>query len=50
MMVTIIAFMVLAWPVAPTAAWLFAPYALWVAIAIALNFEVLRRNPNAAEA
>ena len=50
MMATIVAFMALAWPVAPTAVWLFVPYAIWVAIAIALNFEVLRRNPNAARA
>lgn len=34
----------------PLAGWLFAPYLLWVTIAAALNFAVLRLNPEAAAA
>ena len=50
MLLTIALFMVLAWPVAPLATWLFVPYAVWVAIAIALNYEVFRRNRHVARA
>ncbi|MGY6694462.1 MAG: tryptophan-rich sensory protein TspO [Roseinatronobacter sp.] len=32
----------------PVAGWLFAPYLLWVTIAGALNFSVMRRNPQFA--
>ena len=45
MLVTIIAFMVLAWPASQTATWLFAPYLVWVAFATALNASILSRNP-----
>ena len=48
MLVTIIAFMIVAWPSSETAAWLFAPYLAWVAFATALNASILRRNPAAA--
>lgn len=48
MAVSIIAFMALAWPISQTAVWLFAPYLAWVATAIALNYAVLVRNPQAA--
>jgi tryptophan-rich sensory protein len=44
MLVTIVAFMVLAWPSSPAATWLFAPYLAWVAFATALNAAILRRN------
>ncbi|MEO1720600.1 MAG: TspO/MBR family protein [Pseudomonadota bacterium] len=47
MAVSIIAFMVLAWPISPTATYLFVPYLAWVATAIALNYAVLKRNPQA---
>lgn len=50
MLVTIVAFIVLAWPVNETAAWLFAPYLAWVAFATALNASILQRNPAAASA
>ena len=45
MLVTIIAFMALAWPINPLAMWLFAPYLAWVMFATALNASLLRRNP-----
>ncbi|MFT4782399.1 MAG: benzodiazapine receptor [Paracoccaceae bacterium] len=35
------------WDVDPVAGMLFAPYLLWVTIAAALNFSVLRLNPDA---
>jgi len=44
MFVTIVAFMVLAWPSSETATWLFAPYLAWVAFATALNASILSRN------
>ena len=45
MLFTILAFIVIARPISPTAALLFVPYLGWVAFAAALNFEILRRNP-----
>jgi translocator protein len=47
MWLSIVAFIVVAWPVSPFAAQLFLPYLLWVTIAFILNFEVLRMNPAA---
>jgi translocator protein len=47
MWLAIAAFIVLAWPVANTAALLFLPYLLWVTIAFVLNYEVMRMNPGA---
>lgn len=47
MLVTIILFMVVAWPADKTAALLFAPYLAWVAFATALNASLLQRNPRA---
>jgi len=47
---TIIAFMLAAYPVSQTAALLFLPYAAWVATAAALNRTVWRLNPDAAPA
>jgi benzodiazapine receptor len=44
MLVTIVAFMILAWPSSETATWLFAPYLAWVAFATALNASILLRN------
>ena len=45
MLVAIIAFIALAWPLSQTAALLFIPYLIWVCTAIALNFAVLQLNP-----
>ena len=50
MLITILGFMMFAEPISSTAVWLFVPYLIWVCTAIALNFEVLRRNPEAARA
>jgi translocator protein len=47
MWLSIVAFIVVAWPISPFAAQLFLPYLLWVTIAFVLNFEVLRLNPTA---
>lgn len=44
MLVTIIAFIVVAWPISSTAALLFVPYLVWVIIAVMLNWSVLRLN------
>lgn len=44
LLLAIIAFMVAAWPVSPTASWLFVPYLIWVTFAGALNFAVWRLN------
>lgn len=41
---TIVAFIVLAWPVDRTAALLFVPYLVWVTYAAALNFAIWRMN------
>lgn len=49
MLATIIAFIALAWPLSQSAALLFVPYLVWVCLAIALNWRVLRDNPNASE-
>jgi translocator protein len=48
--VTIIAFMLAAYPVSQMAALLFLPYAAWVATAATLNRAVWRLNPDAAPA
>jgi benzodiazapine receptor len=48
MLVTIVAFMLLAAPVSSTASWLFLPYLAWVAFATALNTSLMRRNPQPA--
>ncbi|MGF1651478.1 MAG: TspO/MBR family protein [Hyphomicrobiaceae bacterium] len=48
MLITILGFIAAAWPVSQTAALLFLPYLAWVVTAIALNYDVLRRNPNAS--
>lgn len=42
---SIVAFMVLAWPVSQTAVYLFVPYLFWVSFAGVLNYAVLRLNP-----
>jgi tryptophan-rich sensory protein len=42
---SIVTFMVLAWPVSQTAAYLFVPYFFWVSFAGALNYAVWRLNP-----
>ena len=42
---SIVAFMILAWPVSQTATYLFIPYFFWVSFAGVLNFAVWRLNP-----
>lgn len=44
LLVTIFAFILLAWPVDRTAALLFVPYAAWVSYASALNFAIWQLN------
>jgi translocator protein len=41
---SIAAFIIFAWPIAPNASLLFMPYLAWVTFAGALNFAVLRLN------
>lgn len=48
MLVTIVGFIAVAWPVSQTAALLFVPYLAWVSFATALNFALLKRNPGYA--
>ncbi len=48
MLLTIVAFIGTAWPSSQTAALLFLPYLAWVTFAAALNYEILRRNPQEA--
>lgn len=43
----IVLFIALSWFTIPLAAWLFLPYAAWVCLAGALNWSVLRMNPDA---
>lgn len=42
---TIVGFIVLAWPLDRTAALLFVPYLIWVSYASALNLTIWRINP-----
>lgn len=44
MWLSIVAFIVLAWPISTLAALLFLPYLVWVSTAGALNYSVLRLN------
>jgi len=44
LLASIVAFIVLSWPVDLTAALLFLPYALWVAFATTLNAAIVRLN------
>lgn len=44
MWAAIVATMVSAWPVSPTATWLLAPYLLWVSFATVLNVTLWRLN------
>ena len=41
---TIVVFIVLAWPLSPTAAFLFVPYLAWVSFAAVLNLRMWRLN------
>ncbi|MCB1519079.1 MAG: tryptophan-rich sensory protein [Hyphomicrobiaceae bacterium] len=49
MLVTIVAFIAVAWPVSETAALLFIPYLAWVLFATALNWSIFARNRGAAQ-
>ena len=44
LLLAIVVFIALAWPVRRSAALLFVPYFLWVTFAAALNFEIWRLN------
>jgi tryptophan-rich sensory protein len=44
---SIVLFILVAWPVAPLASVLFVPYLVWVTAAGALNQSVRRLNPQA---
>jgi len=50
MWLAIAAFIVVAWPVSPTASLLFVPYLIWVTVAAALNKRVWDLNPEAVPA
>jgi len=41
---SILGFIILAWPISPVASLLFVPYLMWVSVASALNFRVWRLN------
>lgn len=43
---SVVGFILLAWPIDRIAAWLFVPYFFWVSFAGALNFAVWRLNPS----
>lgn len=45
LLLSIVAFIIKAWPVDRAAALLFVPYAAWVSFATALNFAIWRLNP-----
>jgi len=44
MWLTILGFIITAWPLSPVASLLFVPYLIWVSVASALNFRVWRMN------
>ncbi|MGI9402059.1 MAG: TspO/MBR family protein [Rhizobiaceae bacterium] len=44
MLVTIIAYIIVSWPISSPAALLFIPYGIWVSIAAKLNFDILKLN------
>ncbi len=48
LVLSVVAFIVLAWPVERTAALLFMPYAAWGMFASYLNFSIIRLNPQYA--
>ncbi len=48
LLIAILFFIAVAWPVSPLAALLFVPYFAWVSIAALLNWTVWGLNPNAA--
>ena len=48
MILAVLAFIVVAHPISPTAALLFLPYLAWVVTAAALNLRVMQLNPVAA--
>jgi translocator protein len=45
MLATIVIFIGVSWPVSPIASLLFLPYLAWVAFATALNWSILKHNP-----